>query len=1441
MTSRADHRSPREAAATPRWRLGRAGIVNVYQYGNEVLSFAGGRLLLRGVNGSGKSTAMNMLMPFLLTTRERGIDAAGEQSGILKSWMLSGRDDAQPVGYLWIEFERGDEFLVCGCGIKANRQADSVNTWWFLTSKRPGIDLDLAAGGTALSSEALRAALDGDPVFNKAQRRDYRRAVEQRLFAGASIDQHIRLINKARSPRVGDRIDLELRDYLVDALPQVSEQALAEAAQPLDDLDEHRRSVAELARTLDAVQGLLDVYRSYCLSDLQSRVAESQQRLRERRDCARYEWTAKRAATAATNDLTRLDGEIEALEAEQRRLRLEIGALEKSPAYQQGQQLEGLRELVRDLAQQCETAAARVGAAEQRTDEDAHELGQARHRSLDDRDTLNNELATARELGNRCRLDRRPPGPVTVTENDMAQASAETAGQAAATAPMPGDESPDRPRAGPDQTGTRVLSLTEPSTLNLSGVDRELAAAVAAVDRRRSDVEQIEKALRAEQTAAQALDQAAATRGQAARAADHAAKRLTESNRRHTAARTKWRRQAREWATEAVRLLESAGLHGHETAAVAKVEPLGADASTTDPDRLRERLLAEAETLVDHWRSTVAAVEARLQHEQQAEQAAQSVVDELERRAEPEAPRMPWQHESDWCLADLIDFAPGIQEPQRAGLEAAMESSGLLSARPADGALELASGELVAVATQGVADPLSEILTVTVPQRLAGQIDAGSVQKLLESISYNPSSDATTLVTVDGEFRVGSLRGRHRKDRAEHIGATARRAALEKARAEARRHLDEAAGIVRHSLTELERNRSARREAQRQRDRLPATTDILSTQAQVVAGTAALDEAAADRDEAVRAEADAERELSRSSDALHRASTTLSLPADGHGLSAFERDLAEAGAALRRCRSHTETLARSITSWTRASDRWRKATQALAEEQAELCRVEAKHADECAVLATLEDSIGAEYADVVTTRDRCRTELTGLDARAPQLRKEQRRALERKAEAEAAAKVAAERTERSEQACEAARVSLDEALATPGYVNAIRAGNAEPDADTEGPRSTSDAGNAGGGSSSHSGGTADNVLVAPAPGSEGLRQTVESLSRLVADAAGRSDQNQRAGRAEVPEVRPDSVHQSLLQRRDTLGAGWDAAGLQPDPDMPLRVELTGPSGRATLAESVSAVTQQHQRVAGLLNRKQDDALRQLLQGMIAREIADKIFDAERLVEHMNARLGAVATAHRVGVRLRWRRSGELDDATARIVELLAKKPDVRTEDETAELRRALSDRLDAARAEQPDLAYRQLIAETLDYKQWHEMAVMVRRGSGESRLSRSTPLSEGEKKLVAYLPLFAAASASCDALAEHQAPPGEERPGIARFVLLDDAFAKVSEDNHAALFSLLVDLDLDFIATSERLWGTHATVPELAVTEVIRDATLETILLEHYRWDGATLTHRPDS
>ena len=279
--------------------LSRAGILNVYQYNDETLNFAGGRLLLRGVNGSGKSTAMNMLLPFLLEGEPRRIDAAGEQSGVLRSWMLSGREEPNPIGYLWIELRRetadGLEYLVCGCGIRASRSTERVTTWWFVTPRRPGIDLSLVEAKTPLSIDALRAEIGAAAVFTHDQRAGYRTEIRARLFGGADLDQHLRLLHIVRNPRVGDRIDVELPSYLSDALPQLSEAALDDAAQPLEDLEEHRRNVEDLTRTVQALSALNTLYADYARSELHTRIRHSLETVD----------TARRAETSYTARRTR--------------------------------------------------------------------------------------------------------------------------------------------------------------------------------------------------------------------------------------------------------------------------------------------------------------------------------------------------------------------------------------------------------------------------------------------------------------------------------------------------------------------------------------------------------------------------------------------------------------------------------------------------------------------------------------------------------------------------------------------------------------------------------------------------------------------------------------------------------------------------------------------------------------------------------------------------------------------------------------------------------------------------------------------------------------------------------------------------------------------------------------------------------------------------------
>ena len=116
-------------------------------------------------------------------------------------------------------------------------------------------------------------------------------------------------------------------------------------------------------------------------------------------------------------------------------------------------------------------------------------------------------------------------------------------------------------------------------------------------------------------------------------------------------------------------------------------------------------------------------------------------------------------------------------------------------------------------------------------------------------------------------------------------------------------------------------------------------------------------------------------------------------------------------------------------------------------------------------------------------------------------------------------------------------------------------------------------------------------------------------------------------------------------------------------------------------------------------------------------------------------------------------------------------------------------------------------------------------------LQRRTALSQGEQKVLCYLPLFAAAAA-------HFASVAGAAPYAPRFVLLDDAFPKIDARTHPLLFGLLVDLDLDFVITSERLWGCHATVPELAIYEALRDPGERGIAQFQHRWDGHQLTRR---
>ena len=385
--------------------------------------------------------------------------------------------------------------------------------------------------------------------------------------------------------------------------------------------------------------------------------------------------------------------------SEARRLRSEIAALEESQVYRSGQDLDALRDLVAELAGQRASAAERVADRQRRLEIADGQVNQAQRRGRDDLTKLNDNLAAAAGLGERCRVAQRPPGPVAVAES-----------------PLPAVDVTGS--AGRDGAG----ELTEPGE-GVRHHPRSSAGSMrwaGSVLQRRVDVEEVEKARGRLDTAEEQLSRAEAALDVATRRgpARHGSTRRTDPTPRRSTARMGCadqalgsggtsppasRRRGRAHHSSLGRPPTSLRRGNAPAAALALPVPAEPPMRTRRPRPLPTPAVAartlrsstttrpcapacwrRPTTLSTGWRNALAGVDFRLAGEREAAEEAQGLVTELAARTEPDPPRLGWQSSADHCFADLVDFAPHLGHAERAGIEAALESSGLLSARLAE-------------------------------------------------------------------------------------------------------------------------------------------------------------------------------------------------------------------------------------------------------------------------------------------------------------------------------------------------------------------------------------------------------------------------------------------------------------------------------------------------------------------------------------------------------------------------------------------------------------------------------------------------------------------------------------------------------------------------------------------------------------------------------------
>lgn len=332
-------RSP--ASLHPRYRLHRAGIVNVWQYDQQEFHFGDGRLLLRGKNGAGKSKALEMLLPYLLDGDARALDATGTGRTTLAWLMLDGFEGTNRLGYLWVEFhmtaeDGSDDYLTLGAALRASKSTKKATPSFFITPLRVGEDLVLVDSGKPMSVDGLKAAVGPANITERAV--EHRDSVARKLF-GITEPRRYRnltqLLHRLRRPTVGDRIEGGgLTTLLSETLPGLDEEVVDKVARNLHDLDSVRDELGRLERTDDALRAFLTKYSAYLKSVVHRSADDVRRQLEQlatrRKDAGGAAKTAARLKQQESETQARslsLDEEVEAAETE-------LDALHRSAGYQ---------------------------------------------------------------------------------------------------------------------------------------------------------------------------------------------------------------------------------------------------------------------------------------------------------------------------------------------------------------------------------------------------------------------------------------------------------------------------------------------------------------------------------------------------------------------------------------------------------------------------------------------------------------------------------------------------------------------------------------------------------------------------------------------------------------------------------------------------------------------------------------------------------------------------------------------------------------------------------------------------------------------------------------------------------------------------------------------------------------------------------------------------
>lgn len=1328
---------------TLRWQPLRLGLVDLFYYENEVFPFRDGRLLLRGNNGAGKSKVLALTLPFLLDgdTSARRVEPDADPAKRMDWNLLLGGEfpHSERLGYTWVEFGRRDEdgvphYLTIGAGLKAARGRGMTKNWFFTTRQRVGHQLSLLdEGRRALTRDRLVIELgDAGRVYDT--KRDYRRSVDEKLFSLGErrYDALIDLLLQIRAPQLSKRPSEKLlSDALTESLTPVGRDIIESVAEALRGLDEEREQLQELTDAHRSVLAFLDHYRRYARVLVKRRADEPRKTQAEHDRLGREIIELSREGADAAAALERASTDLETLRRRQTEREAEREALRDSEYV--------------ELEAQLASADNAVGTAQGRLDR----AGSERDRTA----------SSATRAGETAAAER-----TRALEAQQRHATALAETTAAATAAHIEHHHDDVPHDVSLADDRRESSARLSRAREALALVRQLLDSLAAAE--------------AELAEGRRRDDAAETR-----AADAATERLKAD----AAVETEVSRYV-ELVEAAIRRLSELVVADAEFAAFADWVPQRAG---ENPAVLA--LEASAAELSGRLHSELASI--RHQREELLSQ-----VTELDKEIAAldggETAQPPLWHVRETTSGEglplwrAVSFHDHVGEADRAGLEAALEASGLLTARilPGGEVRHPESGEVILVASAenpaAATGTLLELLRVELPE--GADIEPAAMESVLASIALAQGAaetNASVWVSATGLFRLGAARGAWAKPAAAFIGESARADARRTRLAVARAERAELAAREQAAVAAREQLNARLLTVSAEQRSLPRPTELEAAARAASVAASRVAEAQRDREETQRVVAGLTAVRDERAADLTADAKLLRLPDDAESIAKRTRSLND-------YEQHAREFWHAAESLVDANRVSAEAERQLDEHQRGAERAQAEFADASTEIAartsyatTLRGSVGEDVAQYRARVSEVESELVRIKSDL----------VEAGGRREDAVKLAARLDERlsgvsvRQEDAAAERVSSVELLrrtAALGFMRVALPQVEQPDSSTEWT----------------------------------VTQGVQ-LARAIEQALADLDaSDQRFDRL------LSQVHAEFTALQRSLGRhGHEAVSYPRDEGYHVLVVFMGKEvSLVELADGLSGELEQRERMLGARER---EVIENHLVTEIGAQLSELIGHAETQIADINSELASRPTSTGMKLRVRWKPRPDGPAGLAAVRARFATTSDVWDEDDRTALGEFLQARIAEVRQSDESGNWYDHLGEALDYRRWHHFAV-ERYQSGAWKPATG-PASGGERVLAASIPLFAAASS-------HYRTAGN--PHAPRLIMLDEAFAGVDDNSRASCLGLLAAFDLDVVMTSEREWGCYAEVPGLSIAQLTRFDDTPAVLVQLWTWDGRQRT-----